>query len=113
MRAFLRYKLFNFNTMKNTVIGYPFVNHVDQAQRPQIKNAKEYIINCYSNKFHTCLNSLHTSGIVKIMGYKYDFKPYLKKFLYKQYGQWNEVYAPNKTLLRKSIYGRIDKIVEL
>jgi len=99
--------------MNNIVIGYPFVNHVDQTKRPQIENVKEYMTKCYSGGYVGCLHDLQEFGIVKIMGYKYDFKPYLKKFLYKQYGQWNEVYAPNKTLLRKSVYGRIDKIIEL
>jgi hypothetical protein len=37
----------------------------------------------------------------------------LKKYIYKQYGQWSEAYAPNKTLLRQVTYGRIDKIIEL
>lgn len=52
-------------------------------------------------------------GCIKSLGYIYDFTDELRKFIVKQYGQWFEYYAPNKTLLRKNIYGRIEKIVEL
>ena len=44
---------------------------------------------------------------------KYDFKPFLKRILVKQYGTWSEYFAPNKTKLRKCLYGRIDEMVYL
>jgi len=47
------------------------------------------------------------------MGWAYDFRPNLKKFLVKQYGTWTEIYAPNKTLARKQFIGKIDAIKEL
>ena len=47
------------------------------------------------------------------MGYRYDFRIWLKKFLYKQHGCWNEAYAPNKMLLRQVIGGKIEKIIEI
>lgn len=95
------------------IIGYPFVNHVDQNLRPSINNGKEYLKNVFNNSSHSQIDNLQKYGFIKIMGYRYNFKPLLKTYLYKQHGSWFEVYAPNKTLLRKSIYGRIDKIVEL
>jgi hypothetical protein len=52
------------------------------------------------------------TGFAKLMGYRFDFRPFVKKFIYKQYGQWHEAFAPNKTALRKVIYGRIDQILE-
>lgn len=96
-----------------TVIGIPFVEHVNQELRPTIENAKDYLKQVYSNKFHGQISDLRSYGYVKIMGYRYNFKPLLKKFIYKQYGVWTEAYAPNKTLLRSSVYGRIDQIIEL
>lgn len=96
--------------MNNTVIGLPFVNHVNQNLRPTLTTS--FLKDAYI-RFYTNNNNLINYGYYKSMGYKYDFKPYLKKYLYKQYGNWQEAFAPNKTLLRQVIYGRIDKIVEL
>ena len=47
------------------------------------------------------------------MGWQYDFRNSLKNYVVKQYGHWSEYWAPDKTSLRKAIYGRIDKIVEV
>ena len=63
--------------------------------------------------YHGALQNLQSVGTMLWAGWSYDFKPFLKKYLYKQYGSWVECYAPNKTLLRKSVYGRIDQIVEI
>lgn len=96
--------------MENIVIGYPFVGHVDQSLRPtlNIDFLKRAYVRNYTNN-----ENLIKHGCYKLMGYRYDFKPYLKKYLYKQYGEWREAYAPTKTLLRKVIYGRIDKIINI
>lgn len=59
------------------------------------------------------LDNLLSIGCYKLGGWCYDFREELKKYVYKQYGQWHEVYAPNKTLLRRATYGRIDKILEV
>ena len=59
------------------------------------------------------LDNLQRSGRYRLMGWCYDFSPFLKKYLVKQYDSWQEYYAPNKTLLRNSIYGSIGEIVEI
>ncbi len=92
--------------MSTTITGYPFVPHVDQTKRPTI--SRDYVLGCYANKTHSQLHNLHSQGVIKIMGYRYDCRPLLTKFLVKQYGSWYEVYAPNRTALRCSIYGRIE-----
>ena len=92
------------------VIGRAFVPHVDQQEKP----VKEFdFTKIYHNGYSGCLHDLKRTGNVKIMGYLYNLKPYLKLYLVKQYGEWTEVFAPNKTLLRKSTYGRIDRIIEI
>lgn len=96
----------------NAIIGFPFVPHVDQTARPTIDNPKDFLVKAYE-RFYTNNDNLINNGCYKLMGYRYDFTPLLRKFLYKQYGDWREVYAPNKTMLRKVIGGRIDKIVEI
>ena len=67
----------------------------------------------YKSHFAFGLDNLKAQGIYRLMGWAYDFRQELKHYVYKQYGTWQEVYAPNKTLLRKSTYGRIDKILEI
>jgi hypothetical protein len=47
-------------------------------------------------------------------GYVYDWRPFLRKFLYKsQYYGWQEAYAPNRTYIRKNRPYRIFEIVEI
>lgn len=89
----------------------PFVSHVDQDARPTLE-AKSFLGRAYT-RFYTNNDNLIRYGYYKLMGYRYDFKPFLKKYLYKQYGEWHEAFAPNKTILRKVKYGKIDKIIEL
>lgn len=98
--------------MNTIVIGQPFVDYVNQTDKPIIENPKEFLKRAYV-RFYTNNNNLIMYGHYKLMGYEYDFKPYLKKYLYKQYGDWREGYAPNKTMLRQVIGGRIEKIIEL
>ena len=98
--------------MENSITGYPFVDHVDQTARPVINNAKQYLNNAFVNGY-SAVTDIQRSGRVRIAGYVFDFSPLLRTFLYKQYGSWHEAKAPNKTTLRKSIYGKIDRIVEI
>lgn len=95
------------------VIGFPFVAHVEQTARPTIDNPIVFLRERYNNRFNFGIQVLLSNGIYKVGGYVYDFRPYLKRFVYKQYGSWTEAYAPNKTSLRKIIYGKIDEIVEV
>lgn len=99
--------------MSNVIIGRPFVGHVDQEKKPIIENAKEFLKRKFSGGYAFGLDNLLRSGVYKEMGYVFNFQGHLKKYLYKQYGQWSEAYAPNKTMLRKSVYGRIDRIIEI
>ena len=98
--------------MKNKIeiIGYPFVTHVNQQAKPTLNI--DFLKRAYV-RYYTNNDNLINHGVYRLMGYAYDFRPYLKKLLYKQYGSWYEAYAPNKTILRKVIYGRIDKIIEI
>lgn len=57
------------------------------------------------------LDNLMYHGCYKLSGWLYRFN--MPKFLVKQHGNWQEYYAPNKTCLRKALYGKIDKIIKL
>lgn len=50
---------------------------------------------------------------VPLQGWRFDFLDVLKKYLVNQYGHWAEYYAPDRTSLRKHLYGRINQIVEI
>ena len=91
------------------IIGKPFVSHVDQTLSPSLP--LDFLNKAYV-RLYTNNDNLLKYGHYKLMGYVYDFKPYLKLYVYKQYGTWYEAYAPNKTLLRSVLGGRIDKIIE-
>jgi len=91
------------------IIGKPFVSHVDKTLSPSLP--LDFLKKAYV-RFFTNNENLLKYGHYKLMGYVYDFKPYLKLYAYKQYGTWYEAYAPNKTLLRSVLGGRIDKIIE-
>jgi hypothetical protein len=69
-----------------------------------------------SKYIHGCifgLDNLQKQGAYLLAGWRFDFRLFLKRFLVKQHGNWSEYYAPNKTTLRKSLYGRIDEIVAI
>lgn len=92
---------------------YDFTGRALEQNKKEIENAQEFLIEKFSNAFNFGTDNLIHSGIYKLMGWAYDCRPFLKKYLYKQYGDWREVYSPNKTMLRKVIHGKIDKIVEI
>lgn len=50
---------------------------------------------------------------IPLLGWRFDFSDVLKTFLVKQYGRWTEYRAMDKTALRKTLFGRIEKIVEI
>ncbi len=50
------------------------------------------------------------SSTYKLGGFAAMFSDYFPLILVKQYGQWQEYYAPNKTTLRKVLYGAIEKM---
>lgn len=67
-----------------------------------------------SKYFRGCVfgqDHLMSSNVYKLSGWCFLFN--MPRFLVKQYGNWHEYCAPNKTLLRQTLYGRIDRIVAI
>ena len=81
---------------KRTDIDYTFVLN------------KFKVLKCWD----TGLYDLLRHGHYKSMGFCYDFRGDLKHYVVKQYGEWCEYYAPNKTLLRKVLCGKVQKILD-
>lgn len=90
---------------------YKFVNHDVGPAQPEFFT-HEKILEKFKNGI-TFNYDLFQHGFIKSDGWLYDFKDDLKHYLVKQYGQWSEYYAPNKTLLRRGLYGRIEKIIDI
>lgn len=85
-------------------------------ERPDILQGKTEMDFLKSKYDHGCifgLDNLHRHGCYKLAGWQFDFRPFMKRFVIKQYDSWQEYFAPNKTMLRKSFYGKIDRIVEI
>lgn len=65
----------------------------------------------YNRGFHSSFESVSRTGIERIGGVAIDYRCYLKRILVKQYDRWQEYYAPNKTSLRRCLYGSIQEMV--
>ena len=57
------------------------------------------------------LEDLKRTGFYRIDGWEFYFGAYLKQFIIRQWGSYEKQYAPNKTALRNSTFGRIDEII--
>ena len=58
--------------------------------------------------------NLMSHGTYKVSGWAFDFRNAgLKKFWYKHEGYIHEKWAPSKMAMRKAVYGKIEKIVEV
>lgn len=49
---------------------------------------------------------------VPVRGWCVPFTDVLRRFLVRQYGNWQEMWAPDRTAIRNTVYGRIEEIVE-
>jgi len=58
-------------------------------------------------------SSIYFNDSIALMGCRFDFSDVLKTFVVKQYGWYQEYKACDRTSLRTSIYGRIDRIIEI
>jgi len=98
------------------IIPYKFTPKnfdVDIKDQIKINNPEDFLIKLYSNKFNFGCCEVYTTGVYKLLGWAYDLRPYLKKYIVKQYDYIQEYFAPNKTILRKCLRGKIVYIQEL
>lgn len=97
----------------NTVYAFKFSETAAEKPTLGYKTAEEFLENKYISRYSFGNDNLQRHGVYREMGWQFDFTPYLKKYTVKQYGQWQEYYAPNKSLLRKALYGKITRIIEI
>lgn len=74
---------------------------------------KEYLKTIYKHNTNSCLSSLRTNGVIRSMGWEYDFKSYLKRYVYKLHNNWHECYAPNKVAVKTSTFGTVKEVIEI
>ncbi len=95
-----------------------FVTHIDTPYNTVVVTdyTKEKILTdleaIYKDPCHGSLNNLLSSGVRKVMGWEYDYRPFLNLYLYKCHGNWYEGYAPSKKLLKEAVK-KITKILVL
>lgn len=73
----------------------------------------EQVLANYKSGTSITAHDLIFSGVIRRAGWCFDFRNDLRQYVYKQYGMWHEAYAPNKTLLRKNVGGRVERIVDI
>jgi hypothetical protein len=94
--------------------AYKF-NPQTTTPQPNILNNKseiEFLKEMYQRGWISGLDNLLNYGVYKLLGWQFSFDC-MKRFVVKQHGNIQEYYAPNKTMLRKVLYGRIYYILEV
>lgn len=81
-------------------------------QHPIEINVDEFIKKAYGDGYVGCQTDMLCYGMYKRMGWQYDFRQYLSRYVVRQHGTWQDYYAPNKTILRKVLGSNITKIVK-
>lgn len=109
--------------MNTTAIATKFVKR-DVPELNTLKNSKAYLLreklnigekltreekNWITEKVN---HNTYFKSAIPLQGYRFDFSDILKTYVVKQYGQYQEYKAIDRTSLRAMIYGRIDKIIE-
>lgn len=57
--------------------------------------------------------NMYSSTAIPLMGWLFSFSDVVKRYWVLQYGHISERYAMDKTSIRATTFGRIDKIVEV
>ncbi|WP_085536592.1 molybdenum ABC transporter ATP-binding protein [Massilibacteroides vaginae] len=109
--------------MNTTVIASKFVKW-EVPELNTLKNSKAYLLreklntgnkltreekNWITEKVN---HNTYFKSAIPLQGYRFDFSDILKTYVVKQYGQYQEYKAIDRTSLRAMIYGRINKIIE-
>ena len=109
-------RIYRGNNIMSDITAWRFseaASSTPPGQMPEThKEAKSWLKIKYTKGWQFGLDNLMKYGVYKLQGWNFNFKPYLKRYVYQQYGQWSECHAPNKTLLRQVVGGRIGQILE-
>lgn len=98
----------------NSVSAYKF--NAAAGDRPRFKEhvkVEGWLKGVYNGKYHSSLHDLRHYGYYHLHGWAFNLRPHLRRFLIRQRYEWQEVWAPSRTTLRKTTYGRIHEIHEI
>lgn len=96
------------------MIHYNFSNgSKDNIRHDILKNPVQVLNKIMSNRFNFGVDNISSRAVYREMGWAYDFREYLRKFVYQKHGQWSQIYALNKANVRLLVGGRITKILEV
>ncbi|AWG23894.1 molybdenum ABC transporter ATP-binding protein [Flavobacterium kingsejongi] len=110
--------------METKIIAIKFVRY-DVPELETLQFAKVYLLRKKLNKGEkmnraeknwladSVNRNAYFKRAVPLMGYRFGFEDVLKTYVVKQYGNWSEYNAPDKTSLKSIVYGRIDQIAEI
>ena len=106
------------------IIAWKFVKH-EVGPLDNLKGAKVYDlkVKCMNGEKLTreekdwlarelSVTSYWRSALA-LMGWMFDFRDYLNRYIVCQYDHWQTYYAPDRTSLRRALYGRIQELHEL
>jgi hypothetical protein len=94
------------------VIGVPFTKNAFTHHAKENYLTLNYFLGKF-DKGQIAFNFELLQGYYKSLGYYYDLKPHLKRFIVWQHGNLAEYFAPNKAILRNCIEGKISEIQEI
>lgn len=100
--------------LKNVQLaGYRFVEHVED----KIETLNYNLASVFNGGYHGQYDNVLNYGYIKIMGYKYEVKHLLKRYIIDTKNGIYKYYFPNKTIARKNLtyanYGKIYNIIEI
>lgn len=96
-------------TTEQPLIGYRFA---DTARDMPTVYASELIARFTNDPYAFGIATMARTGSYQLMGWSFRV-PGLRRFVYRDsHGYLQELYAPNKTILRKNCVGRIQIIAE-
>ena len=102
------------NTIKVTGV-HRFSSNASEENPLGLKNGddvSEWVYGIFKNySVLSKADQIMRTGCIKVYGWVYHFS--INCYVVKQHGAWEECFAPNKTLLRKCIPGKVDMIVAI
>ena len=76
-------------------------------------DVKRWLLDRYSSPHNFGVDDLLRNSSYRYLGFLFKFQ--MPTYLYQDTAthQWHQAYAPNKTALRKAVFGRISRIITL
>jgi len=117
--------LHNFNQLKQNMeqIAFKFVKWevpaLEQLKESKVYKLKQKLLNgeklsrdeknWLTEKGH----DIYGNDLIPLQRWMFDFRDFMKRYLVRQYGSWQEYRGFDKTSVRSMLFGTITEIVEI